>query len=75
MSERITIGIPYSEVTYGNVYLNCVIGDGITKEEFIAGVHAGTIDPLPFAREGEEWTAEESAGLEMVFRKAEVIDE
>ncbi len=66
MAEKVTIVIPYSEVTWGRVYLDCVIDDGVTKEEFLAGVKDGSIDPFPFAWEGEEWCADDSDQLELM---------
>ena len=75
MANRITIKIPYSEVTYGRVYLDCIIDDDVTKEEFIAGVKAGTIDPFPFAWDGEEWSADDSDELDLVISETEVIDD
>jgi len=74
MAEKVTLVIPYSEVTWGRVYLDCVIDDGVTKEDFIAGVKAGTIEPFAFAHEGEEWSADDSTDLDLMYQDMEVIE-
>ncbi len=73
MAEKMCIVFPYSEVTWGKVYLDCIIDDGVTKEEFLAGVKDGSIDPFPFAWEGEEWTADDSSDLDLMTKEAEEL--
>ncbi len=73
MAEKMCIVFPYSEVTWGKVYLDCIIDDGVTKEEFLAGVKDGSIDPFAFAWEGEHWSESGTDHTETLVNEAEEI--
>lgn len=53
--DRIEVRIPYREITRGEAYFTLYKDGDMSKEEFLAGLRDGSIDPCAMAVE-EKWT-------------------
>ena len=73
MNEKFTIAIPYSEVISGDIIMLVGPDYNVTKEEFIAGVQSGRIDPFPFVIGDEEWTAENSDTQQISYEEVRIV--
>ncbi len=75
MNEKFTIAIPYSEVVHGDIIM--VVGPdyNVTKEEFIAGVKTGKIDPFPFVVGDEDWTCHDSDEQQISYEEVRYIED
>ena len=56
INETINIKIPYTEKTYGTLYIQCIKDKGQTDAEFLNAVLVGDRDPLT-DNCSEEWKA------------------
>ncbi len=74
MANTIKIEMPYEIVEEGFVVVECVMDDGITKEEFLAGVKDGSIYPFAFELEEAVWTLlNPGAGVDVTYEQAKEI--
>ena len=53
IGEAINIKIPYSETSYGTIFVQCIKKPGQTDAEFLEDARAGDIDPI-----GDEYDPE-----------------
>ncbi len=75
MNEKFTIAIPYSEVIQGDIIMLVGPDYNVTREEFIAGVQSGKIDPFPFVIGDEEWTAEHADEQQISYEEVRIVQD
>ena len=71
MTNRITIQIPYSELTWGTCYATVELKEGETAEQYLAKVRDGTAYILMDACD-EEWSTDGSDSQSFDFDEAEI---
>ena len=72
-ADRVELMIPYEETVTGRAYFTCYKDSDMSKADFVAGVKAGSIDPLAFAY-GEDWKEVDSDGARLFLRELEDLE-
>ena len=72
-ADRVELMIPYEETVTGRAYFTCYKDSDMSKADFVAGVKAGSIDPLAFAYD-ESWKEVDSDGTRLFLRELEDLE-
>jgi hypothetical protein len=69
----VRISIPYQNMVWGEVIIQCEKDSNVSNEAFIEGIQKGTINPWDFAVGNEEWLDYDSDDPQMSYEEAEEI--
>ena len=71
MNNKVTIRIPFSEVSWGSCYATVELKDGETAKQYLADVKSGKADILLDA-DIDEWTVDDSDNQSFDIDEAEI---
>jgi hypothetical protein len=69
----VRISIPYQNLVWGDVYLQCEKPSDMSREDFIEEIQKGIINPWDCSVGNEEWVDYDSDDPQMSYEEAEEI--